>query len=160
MYPSGFVRCSMSYRPIKAQKTNTVLQNSAALQRLVARAQSIDHLQQLLNQFLQPALREHCHLATYQASILTLIVSNGHWATRLRYQEKRLLQQLQNAPEFSQLTRIRFKVRPPMHPEQPTARTISLSAQAGESIQASAEGTRDPKLRQALERLAQHAEKP
>jgi len=62
----------MSYRPIKAQKTNTVLQNSAALQRLVARAQSIDHLQQLLNQFLQPALREHCHLATYQAGILTL----------------------------------------------------------------------------------------
>jgi len=47
-----------------------------------------------------------------------------------------------------------------MHPEQPAARTISLSAQAGESIQASAEGTRDPKLRQALERLAQHAEKP
>ena len=40
----------MSYRPIKAQKTDTVLHNNASLQRLVARAQIIDRLQVLLNQ--------------------------------------------------------------------------------------------------------------
>lgn len=149
----------MSYRPIKAQKTNSVLQSSSSLQRLVERAQATDHLQQLLNQFLQPAVREHCHLANYQAGTLTLIVTNGHWATRLRYQQKRLLQQLQSLAEFSEASRIQFKVRPPMQPEKPPTRSIKLSAQAGETIQASADSTRDPALRAALERLALHANK-
>lgn len=147
----------MSYRPIKVQKTNTVLQSSTSLQRLVARAQATDHLQQLLNQFLQPAVREHCHLASYQAGTLTLIVTDGHWATRLRYQQKRLLEQLQGLAEFSEASRIQFKVRPPLQPDKPAARNIELSAQAGETIQASAEATRDPVLREALERLAKHA---
>ena len=149
----------MSYRPIKAQKTNSVLQSSSSLQRLVERAQATDNLQQLLNQFLQPAAREHCHLANYQAGTLTLIVTNGHWATRLRYQQKRLLQQLQSLAEFSEASRIQFKVRPPMQPEKPPARNIELSEQAGETIQASADATRDPALREALERLAKHAKK-
>ncbi len=149
----------MSYRPIKAQKTNSVLQSSSSLQRLVERAQATDNLQQLLNQFLQPAAREHCHLANYQAGTLTLIITNGHWATRLRYQQKRLLQQLQSLAEFSQASRIQFKVRPPMQPEKPPTRSIELSEQAGEMIQASADSTRDPALRAALERLAKHANK-
>ena len=149
----------MSYRPIKAQKTNSVLQSSTSLQRLVARAQATDQLQNLLNQFLQPAVREHCHLASYQAGTLTLIVTDGHWATRLRYQQKRLLKQLQNLPEFNQVSRIQFKVRPPLQPAKPKARTIELSEQAGQSIQASAEATSDPMLRAALQRLAKQANK-
>ena len=149
----------MSYRPIKAQKPASVLQSSTSLQRLVARAQVTDNLQQLLNQFLQPAARDHCHLANYQAGTLTLIVTNGHWATRLRYQQKRLLQQLQGLPEFSEASRIQFKVRPPMQPDKPPARSIELSEQAGETIQASADATSNPVLRAALERLAKHASK-
>ena len=149
----------MSYRPIKAQKTTSVLQNSTSLQRLVARAQATDKLQNLLNQFLQPAVREHCHLASFAAGTLTLIVTDGNWATRLRYQQKRLLKQLQNLPEFSQVSRIQFKVRPPLQPAKPQARTIELSEQAGQSIQASAEATSDPVLRAALQRLAKQAKK-
>lgn len=149
----------MSYRPIKAQNSNNVLQKSLPLQRLVARAQSVDYLQQLLNQYLQPAAREHCLLASYQDGLITLIVTNGHWATRLRYQQKRLLQQLQSLTEFSQVTRIQFKVRPPMQSEKPITRTIKLSEQAGQIIQSSAEATRDPVLREALQRLAQQAKK-
>jgi len=149
----------MSYRPIKAQNSNNVLLKSVSLQRLIARAQSVDHLQQLLNQYLQPAAREHCILASYQAGTLTLIVTNGHWATRLRYQQKRLLEQLQGIAEFNEISRIQFKVRPPMQSEQPATRSVALSEQAGQAIQASADATRDPALREALERLAQHAKK-
>lgn len=152
----------MSYRRIKTQHTQNVLQNSSALRQLVERAEALDRLQNLLNQCLQPAAREHCRLATFQAqaSSLTLIVTDGHWATRLRYQQKRLLKQLQNFPEFSQVTRIHFKVRPPMQPATPPPRTIELSEQAGETLQSSADNTRDPVLREALQRLAQHAKKP
>ena len=103
----------MSYRPKKAQKTAQLLQDNSSLQRLVQRAQNIDRLQQLLNQCLQPAGREHCYLATLQETTLTLIVTDGHWATRLRYQQKRLLQQLQQVPEFNQVLRIQFKYAHP-----------------------------------------------
>lgn len=150
----------MSYRPIKTQKTQTVLQNSAALRRLVARAADLDRLQSLINQYLQPAARAHCRLATYQAGTLVLIVSGGHWATRLRYQQKRLLEQLQNIPELSEIRRIHFKVQPSTPAAQPPARTVELSEQAGQLIESSAESTRDPVLREALQRLAQHAKKP
>lgn len=149
----------MSYRPIKAQKTTRVLQGSLSLQRLVARAQATDHLQQLLNQHLQPAAREHCHLAEIQDATLVLIVTNGHWATRLRYQQKRLLQQLQSLAEFRDISRIQFKVRPPLQPDKAEPRHIVLSEQAGQAIQASAESTQNPVLRAALERLAQQAKK-
>lgn len=150
----------MSYRPIKAQQTTVLLQENVPLQRLVQRAQHIDRLQQLLNQCLQPAARAHCHLATYQDTTLTLIITDGLWATRLRYQQKRLLAQLQQLPEFSQVLRLQFKVRPPMQPEKPPARNIDFSEQTGEVIQASAKAITDPALREALERLARHTKKP
>ena len=150
----------MGYRPIKAQKSTGVLQGSISLQRLLARAAATDHLQQLLNQYLQPAAREHCLLADYQAGTLTLIVTNGHWATRLRYQQKRLLEQLQSLAEFREVTRIQFKVRPPVQQDKPELRSIAISAQSGQTIQDSAEATHDPALREALERLAKHAKKP
>ncbi len=122
-------------------------------------AQNIDRLQQLLNQCLQPAAREHCYLAACQNTTLTLI-TNGHWATRLRYQQKRLLQQLQRMPEFTQVLRIQFKVRPPIQPEQAPARNIDFSEHTGELIHASAQAIRDPSLREAMERLARHSKKP
>lgn len=150
----------MSYRPIKAQKTTQLLQDNSSLQRLVQRAQSIDRLQQLLNQCLQPAAREHCYLASLQEATLTLIVTDGHWATRLRYQQKRLLQQLQQVPEFNQVLRIQFKVRPPMQPEKAPARNIDFSEHTGQVIQASAQAISDPTLREAMERLARHTKKP
>jgi hypothetical protein len=45
---------------------------------------------------------------------LLLVVTDGHWATRLRYQQKRLQRQLQLFEEFANLTRILFKVQPPL----------------------------------------------
>ncbi|MDY0249031.1 MAG: DUF721 domain-containing protein [Pseudomonas sp.] len=149
----------MSYRPTQAQKTTRLLQQSASLQRLVARAQSVERLQELLNQYLQPAARKHCHVATVQDATLTLIVTDGLWATRLRYQQKRLLEQLQQTPEFNQVLRIQFKVRPPMQPEKAATRNIDFSEHTGHVIHASAQAISDPVLRKALERLALHTKK-
>ncbi len=48
----------------------------------------------------------------------------------------------------------------PMQAENAPARNIHLSEQAGQAIQASADVTHDPVLREALQRLALHAKKP
>jgi hypothetical protein len=86
---------------------------------------------------------------------LLLVVTDGHWATRLRYQQKRLQRQLQALEAFANLTRILFKVQPPLVAAKREDRGRSLAA--AESIRGSAEGISDPRLKAALERLAAHA---
>jgi hypothetical protein len=90
---------------------------------------------------------------------LLLIVTDGHWATRLRYQQRRLQRQLQALEEFATLTKIMFKVQPQGGQNRGTGRTLHLSNSAAQSIQATAEGISDPRLRAALERLASHTQK-
>jgi len=105
----------------------------------------------------RPAAREHCRVASWREGCLLLIVTDGHWATRLRYQQRRLQRQLEALEEFAGLARIQFKVQPPPPPRHTPARTQPLSSSAADSIQAAADGIRDPKLRAALERLASRA---
>ncbi|MHA6492650.1 DUF721 domain-containing protein [Pseudomonas borbori] len=146
----------MSFRPLPAKASAALLREAKPLKALFNQAQRLDQLQRLLESQLQPAAREHCHVASWREGCLLLIVTDGHWATRLRYQQKRLLRQLQLLEEFATLAKIHFKVQPPTVEIRATNRTISLSNSAAENIQATADGVRDPKLRAALERLAKH----
>ncbi len=146
----------MTFRPLPAKAPAALLREARPLQALFQQAQRLDKLQQLLESQLQPAAREHCHIATWMNGNLLLIISDGHWATRLRYQQRRLLRELQALPEFAGLQRLQFKVRPPATPPPRAGRQLSLSKAAAETIQASAEAILDPKLRAAMERLASH----
>lgn len=146
----------MSFRPLPAKASAALMREAKPLKALFNQAQRLDQLQRLLESQLQPAAREHCHLASWREGCLLLIVTDGHWATRLRYQQKRLLRQLQTLEEFATLTKILFKVQPPTVERRGTSHSIHLSNCAAENIQATAEGVRDPKLRAALERLANH----
>jgi len=146
----------MSFRPLPAKASAALMREAKPLKALFNQAQRLDQLQRLLESQLQPAAREHCHLASWREGCLLLIVTDGHWATRLRYQQKRLLRQLQTLEEFATLTKILFKVQPPTVERRGTSHSIHLSNSAAENIQATAEGVRDPKLRAALERLANH----
>jgi hypothetical protein len=73
------------------------LRDEQDLRSLFRKAEAIGRLQMLLDMQLQPAARPHCKLAMYREGVLLLIVTDGHWATRLRYQQKRLLKALQAA---------------------------------------------------------------
>jgi hypothetical protein len=74
---------------------------------------------------------------------LLLIVTDGHWATRLRYQQKRLQRQLQMFDEFANLTRILFKVQPPTV-QQGAAGIPWICRGCRATIQATADGISDP----------------
>jgi hypothetical protein len=134
-----------------------LLREAKPLKAIFGHAQRLGHLQRLLESQLQPAAREHCHVASWREGQLLLIVTDGHWATRLRYQQKRLQRQLMAFDEFASLTRIQFKVQPSTSPQKTTGQTMDLSENAAEAIQATADEIRDPGLRAALERLAAHA---
>jgi hypothetical protein len=147
----------MAFRPLSARAPGVLLREAKPLKAIFGHAQRLGHLQRLLESQLQPAAREHCHVASWREGHLLLIVTDGHWATRLRYQQKRLLRQLMAFDEFASLTRIQFKVQPSTQPQSATGQTMDLSENAAETIQATADGINDPGLRAALERLAAHA---
>ncbi|MGJ7514805.1 DUF721 domain-containing protein [Pseudomonas baetica] len=147
----------MAFRPLTARAPAVLLREAKPLKAILGHAQRLGHLQRLLESQLQPAAREHCHVASWREGSLLLIVTDGHWATRLRYQQKRLQRQLQMFDEFANLTRILFKVQPPTVQRGATGHTMDLSNNAAETIQATADGISDPNLRAALERLAAHA---
>lgn len=149
-----FQATAMASRPLPARATGALLREAKPLRALFGEARRIDRLQHLLESQLQPAAREHCRVASWREGCLLLIVTDGHWATRLRYQQRRLLRQLQAIEEFAGLERIHFKVQPPPPARHEPPRTTPLSACAADNIHATAEGIRDPRLRAALERLA------
>jgi hypothetical protein len=147
----------MSFRPLPARSPVALLKEEKPLRALFDQAQRIDHLQRVLEGQLQPAAREHCRVASWRDGCLLLIISDGHWATRLRYQQRRLQRQLQALEEFANLTKIIFKVQPSRSAGRNPAQGAALSAYAAESLQSTAEGISDPRLRAALERLASRA---
>lgn len=144
----------MSLRPLTARAPAALLREARPLKALFGEARRLDQLQQLVDDQLQPAAREYCRVASWRDGTLLLIVTDGHWATRLRYQQRRLQRQLEAMEEFAGLLRIQFKVQPPPPPRHQPAATPPLSSNAADSIQAAAQGIRDPALRAALERLA------
>lgn len=147
----------MAFRPLTARAPAVLLREAKPLKALLGHAQRLGHLQRLLDSQLQPAAREHCHVGSWKEGTLTLVVNNGHWATRLRYQQKRLQRQLQLFDEFANLMQIRFVVRPATVQHEPSGHAIDLSTDAAATIQSTADGISDPNLRAALERLAAHA---
>ena len=147
----------MAFRPLDARSPAVGLRDAKPLRAIFRQAERLTHLQRLLESQLQPAAREHCRVASWREGCLLLVVTDGHWATRLRYQQRRLQRQLMGFDEFASLMRIQFKVQPPAPPQGAATHTIDLSPDAAENIQATAEGISDPKLRAALERLASHA---
>ena len=132
-----------------------VLRGNHLLQRLLQQAETLSRLQALVHGHLAPALREQLQLGSYRDGTLTLVLLDAAWATRLRYQEPRLLGQLRQHQEFAGLQRIRLKIRPP---ETATPRTGEerryLSGTASENIRQGAQEITDPQLREALQRLA------
>lgn len=146
----------MTFRPLPARTPSVLLRETRPLRALFGQAQRLAHLQRLLDACLQPAARAHCQIAAWRDGMLLLIVTDSHWATRLRYQERRLLRQLQAVAEFSNLQRILFKVRPSLGDPPARAAQPVRSHLAAESLQMTAAGIDDPRLRAALERLAAH----
>jgi len=153
------MQIAMAFKPSPAQPPAALLRQNRPLRLLLNQAERLAHLQRLLESQLQPAAREHCHVASWRDGTLLLVVTDGHWATRLRYQQKRLMRQLQALEAFGNLQRILYKVQPPLVPAKRGGNATVLSSNAAEGIRDSAEGIADPRLRAALERLASHAQK-
>lgn len=146
----------MSFHPLDARRPGDLLRTHSTLKGLFHQARAVERLQILVESVLEPAARQHCHVASYRDGLLRLLVADSQWATRLRYQQIRLIRQLQAYSEFATLTKIHCKVQPPLVKKAPPVRKMPRSEVAADNLTDTAGQIRDPALRSALERLARH----
>lgn len=134
-----------------------LLRGSPLLQRLLRQAENLSRLQALVHRYQSPAIREQLRLGSYEDGVLTLVLADAVWVTRLRYQQEHLMQQLRQHAEFSGLRHIRLKIRPKSSaPAEAPEERRYLSDIASQNIRQGAQNIEDPQLREALQRLAKN----
>ena len=105
-------------------------------------------------------MREHIFVGGFSNGRLTLISGQASWLTWLRYEQSRLLTLLHQLPGFEGVTGFTLKVRPVRPIESPKRYTRTLSNDASKTLSECAKDTDNPRLKNALERLASHAARP
>jgi hypothetical protein len=146
----------MAFYPLDARRPTDLLRTHSTLKGLFEKTRHIERLQALVDTQLEAAAREHCRVASFEGGVLRMVVTGSHWATRLRYQQKRLVRQLQAYDQFATLTKIHCKVQPPLVKKSPPVHTVRRSKVASEFLQDTADQVSDPALKAALSKLARH----
>jgi len=121
---------------------------------VVARAERLRAVERLIQVELG-ALGAHCRLANIAGSRLVLQTDSPAWASRVRYEAPRLLEQLKQHPELARLDAVSVTIAPPAAtPAKAPKRRKPLSDSARATLRAAADSVSDPALGIALRRLA------
>lgn len=105
-------------------------------------------------------LASHARPVRFASGTLFVHVDTPAWASRLRHQQPALVAALKGVPLFRGLVDLRLRVVPPEGPAAATvekARPSRLSARAAKTVAEAARTIANPRLRAALERLADSA---
>jgi len=102
---------------------------------------------------LPPPLDTHCHHASCEAGVMTLITDSPVWSTRLRFFAPELARTL--ASRYGPISTWRFHVRPEASPLPRGAHPPHLSARSARHLIEAAGAIQDSRLALALYRLAQ-----
>lgn len=150
---------SIKVKRFRAQPMSRLLEGRGELGSLMRSARLIERAQAHLRDHLPAELAEHLHVGGYRDGRLTLLTDRAVWLTRLRYEQARLLELLHQLPGFEAVTGFHFKVRPVRPVKVPPRQVRHLPVHAADELSSCAADVEDPRLRQALERLAAHAER-
>ena len=131
------------------------------LLQLHSRAQKLTQLDILLQAILPSNFAGRCRLVNREGSEATIIAENAAIASLLRFQTRKICQQLSNQLD-EPVSKITVKVRPDYQLQPARARlqhTLSLSDENARLIKQTAEGISDLQLKAALSRLAKRGGK-
>ena len=142
--PSGLV--AVGTIMLESPKFFELVQKTRYHQRLLATVQT----------HLPPDLRAHCSGVTTIGGQLLLFTESSVWATRLRYQQRDLIDRLREQA-YLPISAVRIQVVPPAQILSPARRPLQLSHANAATIRKAATTIGDSGLRAALERLAKHA---
>ena len=131
--------------------------SKSPLYRLVNRALDLENKTNILRSILPASMALQFEVSNVRANRLTILAKNASWATRLRFETPRLLNQLCELQEFSQIKEIKIRSVSSL---EPTATQPSLpenmSPPANEPLEELADRTEQGELKSALRKLAQH----
>ena len=136
-------------RPFKHYLDHKLIQRSRLLQTLTHSARSR----------ISPAVAEHCWVAGIHDNVLVVLTDSSSWAVAIRYQQHEILKLINSEyrMELEQtLKRLKIKVVSLPNGRKKTISKPRLSGSSAYLIAAAADTIRDPGLRAALKRLAQH----
>ena len=112
---------------------------------------------QKLTKLIQPILPqpEQWQVVCYQYGILTITGENQAMISQLGYLQKQYIAQLSQLDEFKDLQKLQFRLRiPSQTPAKIRSISRSLSSETQDLIRDAADFVSDPKLSQAMRRLA------
>ena len=150
---------SIKVKRPRAQSISRLMGSQAELAPLMRTANLISRAQQHLRDHLPAEVAEHLFVGGFHNGKLTLITDRAVWLTWLRYEQKNLLDCLHQLPEFMAVTGFTLKVRPVRPLKVPPRQVRKLPQPAAAEISACAADIDNPRLKQALQRLAAHAER-
>lgn len=148
---------SIKVKRSRAQPIGQLLRPRGSVGRLMQMSRLIEQAQSRLRADLPEPMRDHVFVGGVSEGRLTLICDRAALVTWLRFEQPRLLTLLHGIPGFEGVTGLHFKVRPVRPVKTPRRYSRTLPESAGKVLTECAEDTRDPKLKDALERLASHA---
>ncbi len=129
------------------------------LGRLMKQVRQLQVLNTAVMKVLEPPLRDHCHVASFDGSLLVIQAESAVWATQLQFISEELRFSVQQQMPFSELIRsIKVQVRPqePQQSQQTsTKRPVAvISGKSKTYLKDFADTIEDTGLREAFKRLA------
>jgi hypothetical protein len=121
----------------------------------LAHAADLQRLQPLVFQALPADLATHCRPGNLRGNTLVIHADSPAWAAKMRFHAPQLIRSLQRANGLSGLERCDVRVLPvTTAPFASKPITSVISATSREQLHAAARGLKDPRLKEAFERLA------
>ena len=148
----------MTKHKSKSASVGAILRTSSgSLAGILAHAERLQKLDTLLAKHMPPDIKQHCHAGNLRGATLVIHAGSPAWAAKLRFLAPQLLRALQHEKNLTRLQRIEIRIQPevPLTDNEPS-KAPDISNASRQHLQAMASTVSDPRLREALRRLAKH----
>lgn len=129
---------------------------SPNLKQLMAKAELHLQAEQNVIAALPPELAPGTRFVSCQEGELVLSTDNASKATRLRFRQHEIMENVRANELFRYVWKVRIKVSPPRFKAEPKADKTPLSKENARLLKEEAGHTKDTALREVLEKLASH----
>ncbi len=125
---------------------------------LTLRARALASFERQVLACLPEDLAANCHVAGVRDGCLRLFVDSAAWAARLRFHEPLLIKALARSGG-QEIRKVQVRVSPREQPRPLPARKLTLSAENVKVLEQTARAVEDPRLAEALRRIARRGSK-
>jgi hypothetical protein len=148
--------------------TNFLTSNDKDLQYVLTKALRLEKINQKISHLLGPALASVCRVANIKENQLIMIAANGTIATQVRYQTTELIMKFKRDEELKHIESILCKVSPKIIQQKEIKekerdanfdKMPFLSKETSKIIKEIADSIQDPKLKEAMKKIASHIDK-